>query len=252
MAVARGTRNVLAGFLKGASYPFRGLKLIFSDRRILLLSVAPFLLTLLIYCVSLVVLIAFADDIAGLVMDPGAWWRNVIRWFLMIALVFATLTLFVFTYAFFSFMIAAPFLELISCAVERETTGEVKEEPFSIRILMADTWRAITSSARILVIEIVVLVFGLLLGPVTTVVAFMLSGILMALESLDPPMGRRRMVFKERVRYAARHFWLLLGFGLTVLVGLLVPFAGIIFLPMGVAGGTVLFCDAEATEAHGQ
>ncbi len=239
-------RTFVGRFLAGACYPFHGLKLIFSDKRILLLSIVPFIFTLVVYSVLFIISISLVDNIANLLIEPGTWWRSILRWAMMISLPVILLVLLVFTYAFVSFVIAAPFYEFLSAAVEKKLAGEVKEEPFSLRNLVVDIWRALIDSAILLIIELFVLAFGLVFGPVSMIMCFVISALLMALENLDHVMGRRRMKFAEKIRYAGRNFWTMLGFGLIVLSGLLIPFLGVLFLPMGVAGGTKLFCDIQS------
>ncbi len=244
-------RSFIEQFFAGVSYPFRGLRLILSSKGVFTLTILPFLLTLVIYIGALTALIMLSDNVANLVIDPGTWWRTVIRWIIMISLPLILAAILVFTYAFVSLIVAAPFYEFMSAAVERKVTGEVEEEAFSFKNLAVDTSRAVTYSVIILIIEMIVLVFALVLVPVSTVICIMLSGVLMALETLDPVMGRRRMKFRERIRFVGRNFWPVLGFGLMLFVGLLIPLLGVVFLPMGVAGGTALFCDIESkTQSH--
>jgi len=239
-------RSFAGRFLAGISYMFRGLSLVFGNRRIFLLAIGPFLVTLVMYVGVAVAAILLADDLADLIIGPGAWWRTLIRWTLMVSLPIITLVLLVFTYSLLSLLIGAPFFEFLSAAVEERVTGEVKEEPFGFRAFLVDMGRALADSVKFVLIEFLILALGLVFVPVSTVMCVLLSAVLMALEVMDAPMGRRRMVFRERVRYARRNFWVLLGFGLAVLGGLVIPFVGILLLPAGVAGGTALFCSIEA------
>ena len=146
------------------------------------------------------------------------------------------------------FVVAAPLYELLSAAVEKQVTGRVQEEPFSVGAVLLDVWHAVVDTIKILLLEVVVLIFGLLLVPVTTVVALALSAVLLGLEFLDYPMGRRRMRFRVRLRFARTHCWELLGLGMPLLIGLAVPFAGVLCLPLGVIGGTMLFLDLSQGE----
>jgi CysZ protein len=185
------------------------------------------------------------DNVADLVIAPGAWWRTVLRALLMVGLPLVLVVLSAFTYTLLCFVVAGPLYDWLSAAVERRLTGRVAEEPSSLRNVLVDFGRSIWLAALMLLTELGVLLVGLLLVPVTTVLAVAASAVLLALEFLDYPMGRRRMTIRQRLAFASRHRWELLGFGLPMLLGLMVPFVGAAFLPVGVVGGTVLFLQLD-------
>jgi CysZ protein len=240
---SRTGRFFMVRFARGFAHLPRAVGLIVGSRRILLLSLVPFLICLAIYVGFLVAALSFAPDLADRVIAPGAWWRSALRLMFITGLIAVSLVILVFTYASACFVIAAPFYEFLSAAVERKVTGGIREEPFSVRSMLVDVWRALVGAVVILAIEVGVLAFGLLLGPVTAAAAVLVSAVLLSLEYLDYPMGRRRMPLKEKFRFARRHAWEFLGLGLPMLVGLAVPFVGVVFLPVGVVGGTLLFVD---------
>jgi len=235
-------------FLRGVGCLPRAVGMILGSRRVFLLSLLPFLLSLLLYIGLFAGVVVLSDDVVGLIIEPGAWWRSVIRWALMIALPVGFLIVSAFTYTLVCFVVAAPLYEWLSSAVERRLIGRVEEEPFSVKNMLVDVWRALADTVRILLIEIGVLVLGLLVVPVTTVLAALVSAVLLGLEYCDYPMGRRRIPFGERLRFARRHVWELLGLGLPLLLALTIPFVGVLFLPVGVVAGTILFSDIRVRE----
>lgn len=247
--MARRLSNTFAfRFLRGLGCLPRAVGMILGSRRVFLLSLLPFLLCLLLYVAFFAGVVALSDNVAGLIIEPGAWWRSVIRWALMIAIPVGFLIVSVFTYTLVCFVVAAPLYEWLSAAVERRLTGRVEEEPFGLKNMLVDVWRALADTVRILLIGLVVLVLGFLMVPVTTVLAVLASAVLLGLECCDYPMGRRRMPFGDRLHFARRHFWELLGLGLPLLLALTIPFVGAVFLPVGVVGGTILFTDIRARE----
>jgi CysZ protein len=171
---------------------------------------------------------------------------------LMVAVPLMALVFSAFTYALVCLVVAGPLYERLSSAVEKELRGAVQEEPFRFRNVAADFARALALAALLLMAELAVLLFGLLFVPVTTVLAFLASALLLSVEYLDYPMGRRRMSTAARVRFVRRHAWALLGFGLPLLAGLMVPLVGVLTLPGGVAGGTTLFLRLSEAEAEEQ
>jgi CysZ protein len=245
MCPIRSLSSPLRGFLRGLACPFRAFPLILRSRRMLLLGLLPFVLCLLIYVGFFVAVLLLTDDVVGLIVEPGAWWRTVLRVALLVALPVAFLVFSVFTYTAFCFVVAGPLYEWLSAGAERAVTGSVEEEPFSVRGMLVDLGRALMLAVAVLSIELFVLVLSILLVPVTTVLGVMASAVLLAVEYLDYPMGRRRMGLRQRVRFARRHVWELLGLGLPLLFCLMVPFVGALFLPVGVVGGTLLFVELQ-------
>jgi len=235
-----------AQLFRGAGYPLRGLSLLMRDRKMILLSLVPFLISLLLYLVVLVLVASFGGRIMDLVIESGAWWRTIIRAILMVAMVCVFLLVFVFTYSILSLVIAAPFFELISAAAERAWTGQVREEPTGFKEILVDIWRSITEAVKFLLIEIVLWILAIAGAPVSTVPCVALSAVVIGLEHMEGPMGRRRMTFRSKVGFARRHFWLLLGFGTVATVVLLIPVVGAACMPAGVVGGTLMFCDIES------
>ncbi|MFO8006603.1 MAG: EI24 domain-containing protein [Candidatus Brocadiia bacterium] len=247
----RGVISAPVRFARGLGYPFRAARLLLSERRLALTAIAPFLICLVLYAVALTAALVFVDDVVGLMIQPGAWWRTVVRVVLTVSLGLGFFLALVFTYTAVCMAVAAPFYEVLSAGVERRLAGQVEEEPFSLLGLLNDLWRVVRLTALLLALEVVVLLLGVLLVPVTTVVAFGLSGVLLSLEFTDPPMERRRMRIRRRLRFARRNLWEMMGLGVVLMLLLGIPFVGAVFLPLGVVGGTILFVEAEAGIAGG-
>ncbi len=217
--------------------------MIFSSLRVFLLALLPFLLCLFIYIALISFAFAFADNLADTVIQPGAWWRSALRVLIIVAIDLTALVATAFTYTWACLVIAAPLYEFLSASVEKCLRGTVEEEPFSLRNMVVDIWRALIGTGIILCIELGVLVVGLLLAPFATIPAVLISAVLLSLEYLDYPMGRRRMKLGEKFAYARTYVWELLGLGLPLLVAMAIPFVGAAFLPLGVVGGTILFVE---------
>jgi CysZ protein len=215
--------------------------LLFSSRRAFLWAALPFLLCLALYAGAFAALVAFDADLVDLILEPGSWWRTAVRAVLTVALWGAVLVLMALAFSAVCFAIAGPLYELLSCAVEKALTGTVQEEPFSFRNMVVDIARGMGHALVILVLGLVIAIAGLLFFPVTTVLAFLASAVLLSVEYLDYPMGRRRMDLKQKVRFARENVWEMLGLGVPLLAGLMIPFVAVVFLPVGVAGGTLLF-----------
>ena len=57
--------------------------------------------------------------------------------------------------------------------------------------------------------------------------------------------ARRGWPIRARLGLLGRHPWLMFGFGLAVWGCLFVPLLNLAFMPLSVAGGTLLFLDLE-------
>jgi CysZ protein len=92
---------------------------------------------------------------------------------------------------------------------------------------------------------------GVLFPPATVVTVplkFVVSALLIAWDLLDYPLGRRGLGVVARTRWVRQNFGAALGFGLMAALLLVVPCAGLLVLPFGVAGAARLALDAERSE----
>ena len=72
-----------------------------------------------------------------------------------------------------------------------------------------------------------------------------------ALDYVDWPATRRGHSLRQRFGLLGRHPLRMLGFGFAVWATLFVPLLNLVFMPLSVAGGTLLFLDLEAGPPHG-
>jgi CysZ protein len=83
------------------------------------------------------------------------------------------------------------------------------------------------------------------LGIVTVPLKFVVTGLLAAYDLLDYPLSQRGCSVADRLAFMRRNFVAVLGFGVATAAVLLVPGAGLLLLPFGVAGATRLVMAAE-------
>ncbi len=235
-------------FLKGVGCLLRAAGMILGSRRIFLLSAMPFFICLALYVVLIGAAVLLDRHLVGLIIAPGAWWRAVIRWALMLTIPLVVFVISIFTYTAVCFAAAGVLYDWLAGAVEHRLTGAVEEVPSSLKLVLLDNWRALVNSLRILGITLAAWVVGLIAPPFTTAAAALVSGVLLGLECCDYSMARRRMLFGDKLRYARRHVWEMLGLGLPLLPALAIPFIGAAFLPLGVVAGTILYLDLRPSE----
>lgn len=76
----------------------------------------------------------------------------------------------------------------------------------------------------------------------------LLTSVFLVREMMDGAMSRRRMSYGRKLRVVGRNLPMALGFGLVASVLTWIPLMNFVFLPMMVAGGTVMFCHLERSE----
>ena len=80
---------------------------------------------------------------------------------------------------------------------------------------------------------------------VTIPLKFLVTGLAIAYDFLDYPLGLRGAGVRSRMRFVRDHFAAVLGFGTAAALVLLVPGVGLVLLPFGVAGAARLVVAAD-------
>lgn len=89
------------------------------------------------------------------------------------------------------------------------------------------------------------------LAPLFLALKFLIVSLVVAWDFLDYPFAVEGMRLGERVAFMKRHFLLVMGFGMTAALALVVPGVGLVLLPMGVVGATdVLFFGRAASSRY--
>jgi CysZ protein len=148
------------------------------------------------------------------------------------------------TFAWLFLMLTSPFQDFISAEVERELTGDVGPEPagFSgfLRSIIQSLIQAIVFS--FLTIAFLVVGFIPLVGPL---VFFLWSAFALGYSFVAIPSGRMAHRFSERISFARRHRGAVLCLGMAVAGATLLPLVNILFMPVFVVAGTVLYVEAS-------
>ncbi|HVJ93449.1 MAG TPA: EI24 domain-containing protein [Labilithrix sp.] len=83
-------------------------------------------------------------------------------------------------------------------------------------------------------------------GAVTVPLKFLVTGLGVAYDFLDYPLGLRGIGVRARLGFIRRNFFAVLGFGAAAAMLLLLPGVGLLLLPFGVAGATRMVMKADA------
>ena len=218
--------------------------------------IAPAIVTLLVLA-GLVVLVmkiarGIVDKVTGWLPDAIAGVGEWVVWaIVLVALVAGALLVFVSIVG----VIAGPFNELLSEAVEEKVTGKAGP-PFSIAAFVQSAVRGLGHGIRRVVVAIfgAVLLFVLGFVPVIgTIAGILLGGYFAArgaaYDCYDSILSRREMSYDAKISYLAQRRYRTLGLGAGVAGMLFVPFLNLVALGVGSTGAT-LAALAEAAEAQ--
>jgi CysZ protein len=252
------------GFFRGLGYPLRGLGILRRHPGLARYWVPPIVLTFAALVASLWLSIAYSDDVTALIWSPAprdgaTGWLIEVAHGLLQALSFVLgLVLLVVVCILVSTLLAAPFNDALSEAIEAHETG-APPPPFSVARLVRDLGRTVRLELTKLLLYAAVMGPLLVLSwlvPVVGQVLYVLFGTLFtsayfAFDYIDWPASRRGLGFRERARLFAAHPLRMLGFGFAVWACLFVPLLNLAFMPLAVAGGTRLFLDVTPRDAAG-
>lgn len=174
---------------------------------------------------------------------------NSFFWYLILFV--ATLALVIVSFYFFIIflnLIAGPFNDLLSEAVEAEVQGSAKEVPFSFKGLLKEYGRTITSEvARIVVFGVLILITFLLTTAITGPFAGIINGAVavffIVFEFVDYPLARHQFTFGQKMRFIIKHAKPFFMYGLGLMVFALIPVFNLLLIPAGVISATRLTLD---------
>lgn len=127
-------------------------------------------------------------------------------------------------------IIAAPIYDIVSGAVEKKVAPGDFEE--------ISLWRSLLLIGEEVkkALFIMAITLGLLVVPVVNVLAFPVAAFFLAWDFFDYPLARRGFSFRQRLDYASRHAFKLIGFG----IWLSIPIVQFFIMPLAVAGGAMM------------
>lgn len=166
----------------------------------------------------------------------------------LLVILLSAIIMLVFVYAA-SFIIAAPFNDLLSERVELMLTG--KDPPsFELKRFICDLLRTIKvesiKAALLIAIPISLLILNLipLIGSTLYIaLTFAFGSWEMGYAFAELPFGRKASSLDERMQFAKENKWKLIGFG----AGYAIPLFNLIFAAPMVVGGTILYVESVNT-----
>lgn len=242
------------GFAAALGYPLRGARFVFIERPGLVRYwLPPILITgAALAGLGYVIWEAGPGWAEALWSEPdGAiarFFHGLLSWVLML-MMFAVGIVAV---ALVSNVIAAPFNDALSQAVEREL-GHGDGPPPTLRAIVADLRRTVQLELRKLGLYVLIMAPAALASlmlpgvgpPIYSVLGFVVTVAFLALDYVDWPAARRNVPARRRLGLLTTHTGAMFGFGVAVWVCMWVPLLNLAFMPAAVAGGTMLYLDLQ-------
>lgn len=173
---------------------------------------------------------------------PIAWWASVVEWAGLVILILTTLAMAMILFVLLQGVFCAWFFSHLARRVELAlgaSDSELCELPLSAQVL-----DALRAAARLLLVNVLLLLLLHLLPGVGSVAAVVISlyvnAWILGAEYLSYPMELRGLRLRERKARAREFLPATLGLGTVVCVLLLVPFVGAVFQTTAVVGAVLM------------
>jgi CysZ protein len=232
MSLFAPVTETVRGF-KGFLVGYRWLK---AHPKQLSILFVPMVIGLLGLIIGLNLFVSWDQEILNWILftKPEEWYWLVLYYISYVLLYIAAIVAVPLFSILLMNVVASPFYEYVSQAIERERTGKVGEEMSfldNLRIMLVELKK---------VAFIVIITILMMFVPVLNVVSTLIAAFLVGWDFFDYPMARRNWGFRQRLGFVLNNFWSVMGFGLW----LVIPVVNFIFVPLAVAGGTILNLEA--------
>ncbi len=235
-----------SSFVRGASYPFTGLRWM-TRPRLRSFVIVPLMVNTLLFGVG----IWWGAREFGTLMTRLSHylpdWLSWLSWLLWPLFALAALLLIFYTFTLIANLIASPFNGILAERVEdlarpertRPETGPVWKE------MVRAPFTELRKLAYFILWAIPLLILFLIPGinAVAPVLWLAFSAWMLALQYTDYPMGNHGIRFRQQRRRLSERRTLALGFGAAVLLITLIPVLNFFAMPASVIGATLLWVE---------
>ncbi|HHJ18530.1 MAG TPA: sulfate transporter CysZ [Gammaproteobacteria bacterium] len=242
---------MIKDLITGTGYIFRGFKLIRTPglRRFVAI---PFLINLVLF--STAIWWGYHElDQYLLNILPG--WLDWLSWLLMPLFSLAALIMVFYTFTLVANLIGSPFNAVLAEKVERKLGGHPVNQESSLRELASGSVKSIFAEIRklaYLALWAIPLLILFLIPGINLIAPFawgLFSAWMLALEYSDYAMGNHQLSFQQERQLLRKNKTLAWGFGGGMLFLTLIPILNFFAMPVGVAGGTILWIERLKPDA---
>lgn len=250
--------SIPATFARGFLRPLEGARFLLLHRGLKRYAVLPLIVNVLLYVIVIALFIWLLSTWTPRVGDwqflgpVGAWLAAATNWTLVTLkwLIAIPLLLFFcyFTFTIVGLVLASPFNDLLSDRVERTARGFVDDPGTGfVRSVGVSMLESLLLLGRQLLWTVLALPFLLIpvVGalPLLTVTAWF-AGV----SFIDVTLARHQLRWPWKHALLRANRWEVLGLGAVMQMLFLVPFLGLLLLPIGVVAGTLLALAMRAGE----
>lgn len=246
-------RNFAVNFSRGFFAPFRSVRVLRRNPRLIQYILVPFLINTLVFSGAVYLgLDFFGSTVVDFIPQGEAWYWAVLYWFLWVVAVLLTAVLVFFSFTVVGNLLASPFNDLLSERTEEVLSGKVNDESFSFGRFLRDALQTILMEAKkmwiFVVVMVLILPLNLLPGignSIYTLLAVSLTLFFLSFEYLGFVLVRKHQFFREQKNFILARKFLMLGFSCGVMALLAIPFFQLLCIPLAVIGATRLWCEEE-------
>lgn len=239
-------------FWQALSAPWRGLAFLFTHPKSWPYAIVPGVIASTLFSIMGGSCVYFIPRwVDSWIPDSTAWYASIGQ---IAAQIVLTALGVIFSYVVSMLVtqpLSGPALQALVLYYEEQNGGpRFEDTPFWI-----DMWRSLRSSLigaialPIVVILAIVQFFFPASAIVLTPLSIIISSVFIAWDYLDYPLSVRAWRIRDRIQWVRQHKMLVLGFGLSLWVVLLIPCMQLLLLPIGVIGATRL---VKSTLPQGQ
>ena len=234
----------------GALYILRAIKVVFSDWKIFRLAIMPMFINIALFAAFFASFNYFIYDwvYSSVFAEVDmAWYWDALYWLGGAVLFIISIAVVFFGFVAVGLIVAAPFNEFLSAAVERKLTGsveEAKQTPLELGLFIMKNESKKIGIILLIQISIALIAFVPVVGQaVFMILTPLFLSAVMAFEFTGYTLDRRGLSFKEKRAYLQERAPLAFGFGLSVAASLMIPIINFALLPLAVTGGAMLVVD---------
>lgn len=237
---------------RGFMYLVRGLKMLLSSWGLFRFAIMPLIVNTALFVVFFFSFNTFAYYISSWVFTQTSqeWYWVILSTVLGVALFAVSILVVLLGFVVVGLIVASPFNDLLSAAVEERMTGAVHEMEASFLVKMALAVKVESRKMLIFVlIEVALLALNFIPGLGQALFVILNLGFIsfsMCYEFAGYTLDRRGYDFGDKRKFIATNLGRSMGFGAAVGITLLIPIVHFLFMPVAVAGGTIMAVENTA------
>ncbi|MAE60543.1 MAG: hypothetical protein CMJ49_04200 [Planctomycetaceae bacterium] len=248
----------LVAFTRGFALPFQALSVLFKHKGLKRYAMLPMVFSVIVYLL-MIALFIWLLGAWGVRAGPwefwgpiGGWMASVINWLLVgmkwIVLLPVFLLICYFTFTAVGMVIASPLNDMLSERVERALCRQPPDASLgwwrTSRSIPVSMWDSLLIVLR--QVGWSLLVLPLLLVPVIGFLPlFIVTAYFAGVGFVDISPARHYLRNHHKRPMLKNHRWEIFGMGVAMEILFLIPFAGLLLLPLGVIAGTSMYCRAD-------